>query len=99
MNLDASLALTQNFVPKKKLPAVLGFLRDQACSVSGFDTAKVQDPYGLFVERMRETYPEELDAAMAILDKSKRSKWEELVKSDGGGGFSFGFGGDDSDDD
>lgn len=99
VNLEPSLALTQNFVPKKKIPAALGFLRDQPCSVSGFDTEKVRDPYALFVERLGKAHSDELSAGLEALDRTKRSKWDELVRNDESGGFSFGFGGNDSDDD
>lgn len=101
VNLSPSLALTQNFVPPTQLPAAIEFLRDQLGSVSGFDAKKVKDPYGLFVRRMREQYPKELDEALQTLERRKRRKWDELVgTSDSGGGFTFGFGGgDDSDDD
>lgn len=99
VNLEDSLALTQNFIPRKMLPAALSFLSDQACSVSGFDMAKVRDPYGLFVERMRESFSEELDKAMEVVESKKRSKWDDLVGKDTeSAGFSFGFGGGDSSD-
>ena len=57
------------------------------------------DPYGLFVERLKEKEPEALEKALVILekrDKSKsRAKWEELTKdATESGAFSFGFGGD-----
>lgn len=107
VNLDASLAITQNFVPEAHLPGVLSFLKDKKDQVSGF-RKDVLDPYGLFVERMTEAYPELLAEAEAELEKraEKRGgkrKWDEVVaeKKDeeeegtgGGGGFSFGFGED-----
>ncbi|OCK83836.1 Clavaminate synthase-like protein [Lepidopterella palustris CBS 459.81] len=106
LNLDESLALTQNFVPRQRLADVLGFLRDQGDQVSGF-ADEVVDPFGLFVERLREKYPEVLEEGMRELARrgkksgKTRGKWEDLVKWDegevktgGGSGFSFGFGGD-----
>jgi hypothetical protein len=95
--------LTQNFVPVARLPAALEFLDKQRQSISGFNCDRVKDPYALFVQRMEETYPEELKKAMDVLDAkyNRKSKWELLVEEKkNSGGFSFGFGGgDDSDDD
>jgi len=105
VNLEDSLALTQNFVPKKQLPDVLGFLRDQRDQVSGFKEDVCDRAYELFVERLGEKYPEILEAALIELDKKAkngRGKWEELTKGDeeeDGGGFSFGFGFGEEDDD
>lgn len=103
MNLDESIALTQNFVPRKRLPDVLGFLRDTPDQVSGFRD-EVPNPYGLFVHKLRESCPELLEEGLKELErrgKGGRGRWEELVKGgeeDQSGGFSFGFGGDDDDD-
>lgn len=104
LNLEDSLALTQNFVPRKKLADVLGFLRDQRDQVSGFREDVCDRAYELFVERLRATHPETLELGLAELEKrgkGGRGKWEELTKGgeeEGGGGFSFGFGGGDDDD-
>jgi hypothetical protein len=106
LNLDDSLALTQNFVPRKKIADVLGFLRDQRGEVSGFKEDVCDRAYELFVEKLGEKYPDVLEEGLTELEKrgrNKRGKWEELTK--GGveedekesGGFSFGFGGDDDD--
>lgn len=98
MNLSPSLALTQNFIPPTQLPAAIEFLRDQPGSVSGFDMKKVKDPYGLFVKRMQEQYPVELQEALEKLERKKKTRWGELTDTKGQG-FTFGFGGgDDSDD-
>ncbi|RPB00894.1 F-box and JmjC domain-containing protein [Choiromyces venosus 120613-1] len=99
VNLSPSLALTQNFIPPTQLPAAIEFLRDQAGSVSGFDTKNIKDPYSLFIKRMDEQFPEELADAMQVLEKKKKKKWDELVGgTQVGGCFTFGFGdGDDSD--
>lgn len=102
LNIEESLALTQNFVPRSKLPDVLGFLRDQRAEVSGFREEVCDRAYELFVERLQEEYPEVLEEALNELEKrgkGKRGKWEELTKGveEEEGGFSFGFGGDDDD--
>jgi len=99
LNLEPSLALTQNFVPTKKLPDVLAFLRDQRAEVSGFAEDVCDRAYELFVERLREQCPEILDQGLRELEKRDhgkkgRGKWEVLTKGGEEGGFSFGFGGD-----
>ncbi|KAK4628926.1 F-box protein [Fulvia fulva] len=104
LNLEASIAITQNLVPRSMVGAVLHFLRDFPQNISGFSDA-VKDPYGLFVDRLKEQDPELLEEGMKELERlSKIGKgWEELTKGGAddehnvGGGFSFGFGGGDSD--
>ncbi|KAF2850836.1 Clavaminate synthase-like protein [Plenodomus tracheiphilus IPT5] len=104
LNLEDSLALTQNFVPRKKLPDVLAFLRDQRGEVSGFSEEVCDRAYELFVERLGYKFPEVLEEGLAELEKrgkKGRGKWEMLTKGpeeeEEAGGFSFGFGGDDDD--
>ncbi|KAL2757462.1 hypothetical protein ACRALDRAFT_2057214 [Sodiomyces alcalophilus JCM 7366] len=105
VNLEAGIALTQNFVPKSPscghLSNVLSFLKDKPDQVTGF-RSDIEDPYGLFVDRLRETHPEVLDKALEILEKRnalKKRTWSEAVGESkdepSGGGFSFGFGDDD----
>jgi hypothetical protein len=103
LNLEESIALTQNFVSRTKLSEVLRFLRDCPDQVSGFKD-DVADPYGLFVERLRDSHPETLEEGLKELEKKDnrgRGRWEELTKpaqeEEGDTGFSFGFGGDDDD--
>lgn len=104
LNLEASIAITQNLVPIARLGAVLHFLNGPKCNISGFSD-DVEDPYNLFVERLREHDPQLLEEGLKEMQRlSKIGKgWEELTKTaeqddgKGGGGFSFGFGGDDDD--
>lgn len=105
VNLDASIAITQNFVPRSHLSAVLSFLRDKHDQVSGFKK-EVNNPYETFVNCMRRDYPELLQQGLAELDNKaevKKRKWEDLIHAEqenSSAGFSFGFGGDgDSDED
>ena len=98
VNLEPSIALTQNFVPKAHLHKVIAFLRDQKNGISGFRN-DVEDPYELFIKRLQEQYPKDFEEAIDRLQNKKR-KWEDLVngnneESEKGGGFSFGFGGED----
>ncbi|RSM17000.1 hypothetical protein CDV31_004204 [Fusarium ambrosium] len=109
VNLENGIALTQNFVPQSPslnlVSEVISFLRDKADQVSGFDD-NVRDPFGLFTERMKTSYPEVLEKALDLADRKsgKKRKWDAAVggtedeQQGGGGGFSFGFGGDDLDD-
>ena len=107
LNLEESIALTQNFVPRKKVCEVLHFLRDSPEQVSGFKD-DVKDPYGLFVQKLGELHPDILEEGLRelnIKDKGRRGRWEALVKptepvdGESTSGFSFGFGGADDDDD
>jgi hypothetical protein len=105
LNLEDSIALTQNFVPQKKLSEVLRFLKDCPDQISGFKD-EVTDPYSLLVERLKEKHADILEQGLKELEeksKSGRGKWEELTKPDaeesGDSGFSFGFGFGDDDDD
>ncbi|CAI7657017.1 hypothetical protein N7533_001144 [Penicillium manginii] len=107
VNLEPSIAITQNFIPRAHLGAALDFMSNKADQVSGF-RKNVANPYETFVNGMRESYPELLEEALEELQRKadgKKRKWEELVhgKVEGEpesesaeGGFSFGFG-DDSD--
>ncbi len=101
VNLDASIAITQNFVPRSHLVGVLSFLKDKRDQVSGF-REDVANPYGTFIECMQKEHPELLKHALAELQKKaegKKRKWDAAVgnaRENDGGGFGFGFG-DDSD--
>ncbi|CVL10088.1 uncharacterized protein FPRO_04801 [Fusarium proliferatum ET1] len=107
VNLESGIALTQNFVPQSLslVSEVVSFLRDKADQVSGFDD-QVADPYQLFLERMKSSYPEVLRKALDLADTKscKKRKWDAAVGGidhnqgqEGGDGFSFGFGGDGDD--
>ncbi|MCJ1228336.1 hypothetical protein MMC12_004997 [Toensbergia leucococca] len=105
VNLSASIAVTQNFVPRRHLGHVMAFLRDKREQVSGFASG-FEDPYGLFLGRMGEVFPGVVEEAVGEMERAgvgRKRKWEELVKGGeeselgGGGGFSFGFGGEDED--
>lgn len=105
VNLESGIALTQNFIPKspslRLLSEALAFLRDKPDQVSGFE-CDVEDPFSLFQARLRAKDPEMLAMALELADKAcgKKRKWDVAVGqsseeiSGSGGGFSFGFGGD-----
>ena len=101
VNLEESIAITQNFVPRAHLSGVLGFLRDKREQISGF-RKEVEDPYEAFVEGMKRDYPQLLEQGLAELERKsegRKRKWDVAVGKEDcqeGGGFSFGFG-DDSD--
>ncbi|KAK5172290.1 uncharacterized protein LTR77_003928 [Saxophila tyrrhenica] len=101
LNLEPSIAITQNFVPRKRVGAVLHFLRDQKQSISGFSD-DVENPYGLFAENLAASDPELLEEGLKELERltnvaNGKGKWEAL-KEEEEGGFSFGFGGEDEED-
>jgi hypothetical protein len=102
VNLDASIAITQNFVPRSHLSSVLSFLKDKPDQISGFKR-EVNDPYTTFVQCLENQYPELL--AQAIIDaqhsrEPRKRKWDETIGIDGKEEFNFEFGGDgDSDED
>ena len=103
LNLEDSIALTQNFVPRQRLVHVLRFLRDCSDQVSGFKD-DIVDPYGLFRERLREKHPGLLQEALEKLVQHRvRTRWEALTKandeSQESTGFTFGFGGGDDNED
>jgi len=100
LNLEESIAITQNFVPRNKVADVLQFLRDSPDQVSGFSES-VDDPYGLFVDRLKANSPDLLHDALRALDKkglNRGSRWEKLTRPSSDEaednqtfGFSFGF--------
>lgn len=106
VNLEPSIAITQNFIPRAHLGAALGFLSNKADQVSGF-RRDIQDPYQRFVSGMQKAYPDLLAQAQEELQgraEGKKRKWDDIVHGKTGvseeqsaeGDFSFGFG-DDSD--
>ncbi|KAI9669422.1 MAG: hypothetical protein M1831_000458 [Alyxoria varia] len=110
LNLEPGVAVTQNFVPRAHLRNVLDFLREKREQVSGF-AEDVKDPYGIFVNGLEREFPgllAEVERGKESFGGSgqgkERTKWEEMTNvEDGtdeymGGGFSFGFVGDDFED-
>ncbi|KAJ5998583.1 hypothetical protein N7451_006393 [Penicillium sp. IBT 35674x] len=106
VNLEPSVAITQNFMPRAHLCAALDFLSNKADQVSGFKKT-VQNPYQKFIDGMQDAYPELLRQAQEELQRKaegKKRKWDDIVhgkaedaKEQDAGGFSFGFGDDGSD--
>ncbi|KAJ5161200.1 hypothetical protein N7492_006592 [Penicillium capsulatum] len=106
VNIEPSIAITQNFIPRAHLGAALDFLSNKPDQISGF-RKDVENPCQKFVDGMRAAYPELLEQAQEELQRKadgKKRKWDDIVhgKTEGesedqnAGGFSFGFG-DDSD--
>ena len=103
VNLSPSIAITQNFVPEAHLANVLDFLKNKPEQVSGFH-GDIDNAYDLFVEKLRERYPDVLIKALkhVKLHEGKKRKWNRLVDEDdehvpNARGFSFGFGDEDDD--
>ena len=105
INLSPSIAITQNFVPEAHLANVLHFLKSKPDQVSGF-RGDNNHAYEVFVEKMRELYPDVLDRALQEMDKMneiKKRKWDQLIDGDDEHGtnaraFSFGFGDEEDED-
>ncbi|KAH8890976.1 Clavaminate synthase-like protein [Thozetella sp. PMI_491] len=107
VNLESGIALTQNFVPEAHLADALAFLKEKPEQVTGF-RRDISDPYGLFVERLSEHYPDLLEQALSELKRGRGHKkrlWDLAVGSADedeqpqkkSAGFSFGFGFGDGD--
>lgn len=100
VNLEPAIAITQNFVPRSHVRSVIDFLKRKADQVSGFKDG-VEDPFQLFVNRLKEQHPELVPGLEA---PSLKRKWDDMVADAPGNGadregFSFGFGIDLEDDD
>ena len=104
VNLSPSIAITQNFVPEKHLPNVLDFMKHKPEQISGFPH-DVEDPYGLFVQRMQEQHPEKFAKAVRDMTKLHVGKKRKRIRDESGEddlekrkdnkGFTFGFADDD----
>ncbi|KAI9698216.1 MAG: hypothetical protein M1836_004218 [Candelina mexicana] len=104
VNLAPAIAITQNFIPRRHLPAALGFLKDKPEQVSGFPVG-VKDPFTTFVHRLQQEHPDILEEALAQMEprqEGKKRKWDEVINGNGEGpvesSFSFDFGMEDDDD-
>ena len=99
INLEPSIAITQNFVPGQHLANVLDFLQNKPDQVSGFKK-DIKNPYELFVQKMQEVHPDLLSRTIEgieLAQTGKKRKWDQLIDSSGRlgashGAFSFGFG-------
>ena len=87
VNVEPSFAITQNFVPRGHLPDALDFLKNKPDQVSGFRN-DVQDPYGAFVNGLREAHPEALEEALTEMYQlhRKKRKWDEVIENKTNGG-------------
>ena len=105
VNLEPSIAITQNFVPAAHLANVLDFLKNKPDQVSGFKK-DIENPYDLFVQKMQEVHPDLLTRTLEgieLAQTGKKRKWDQLIDSSGGldashSAFSFGFGDEEEDD-
>lgn len=102
VNLEESLAMTGNFVPEKKLPEILDFLKNHSKNISGFkngiDRTKV---YEIFIKELQKAHPQVAAKALDGLALIERgSKWDQLTASKNEEfNFSFAFAEADSDSD
>ncbi|KAF2234507.1 Clavaminate synthase-like protein [Viridothelium virens] len=94
VNLEPSIAITQNFVPESKLREVLEFLRTKPDQISGFPK-DVVDPFILFSQKLEEQFPGllEVSANKKSSKGIKKTSWQAAVKKqdEDDAVFSFGF--------
>eukprot|EP00897_Mesotaenium_endlicherianum_P000489 jgi/Mesen1/10440/ME000082S09943 len=97
INLEDSVAITQNFVSRRNVLSVLEFLnRPNACQlVSG--TSERESLHDRFLKRYEDAHPGSLQelrrAAQEKADrKQKKAAFWDTVADNSTGGFSFGFG-------
>jgi len=99
VNLEPSIAITQNFVPGAHLANVLDFLKNKSDQISGFKK-EVRNPYELFVGKMLGLHPELLKRVLNEMENNqqgRKRKWDQLLKDNVAddtktGRFGFGFG-------
>lgn len=101
VNIEPSIAITQNFIPKAHLGAALDFLENKKDQVTGFKK-DVPSPHALFVEKLKQHVPELLKPQPKI--NGAKRKWQHLVNGEGSNHktnatFSFGLGSEASDED
>lgn len=94
INLEPTIAVTQNFVPKVHLSKVLAFLKDKPDQASGF-SKDVADPYRLFHDRIREENPDLLDTALYEMQShacNRKRKWDTILGNrENAQAFTFNF--------
>ena len=84
VNLEPTIAITQNFVSQRYLPDVLGFLKYKPDQVSGFDS-DITDPYQTFLSRLEKKHPTILEWAISAMEKKhglKKRKWDDVTKTE-----------------
>jgi hypothetical protein len=88
MNLESSLAITQNFVSEENIVQVLRFLKNKPAQISGYKGNLYED----FVEKLKTEHPDIWDNVQQQDDlyASKRGKWAELtLEAPNSFGFKF----------
>lgn len=73
INLDDSVALTQNFVPRVKLGHALHFLKNKTTQISGFRPSKVKEALDEVVARFSDSNDEDMDKI-----RQYAARYEEL---------------------
>ncbi|KAJ1990130.1 hypothetical protein H4R33_001813 [Dimargaris cristalligena] len=106
LNLDESIALTQNYVSRRNLPQVLDFLQHKRDQISGVSCARAPTLYEDFAEAYEKRFPGELEglrrpghthgvASLASDESAEPSSvdpfWQAL-RDKGEPEFKFGFG-------
>ena len=84
VNLEESIAITQNFVPERHLLNVIDFLKNKESQVSGF-AKHIESPFALFGKGMQEKFPDLFKSTMDIVQETqqrKKRKWNEATVED-----------------
>ncbi|KAL1915108.1 uncharacterized protein VTP21DRAFT_7589 [Calcarisporiella thermophila] len=107
VNLEESVAVTQNYVGSQNLGSVLRFLSEKRDQVSGVPVERREGLYEEFREKLQVVYPdllariereEEERRLKARANKREGGWWDKLKgiqEGDKAASFSFGFGGSD----
>lgn len=69
INIDDSIAITQNFVPQSKLPHVMNFFKNKPQQISGFRLKEVRSCLELIIRDARDSEASVDPALMDCLDK------------------------------
>ncbi|CAG8591558.1 21785_t:CDS:2 [Cetraspora pellucida] len=97
INLEDSIAITQNFVGLHNLSNVLKFLREKPEQISGFSSGSwsCKTIHEIFCKKLQKVYPgllEKLELCNDSYKDNKPSIWEQIKKpNDAEKGFTFNF--------
>lgn len=89
LNIEDSVAITQNYVSSANLINVLRFLRDKSDQVSG--CREEYDVYSVFVDKLQQSQPQVVEKAMGEMKKQDTNgTWKNLMTTESSS-FEFKF--------